>query len=146
MQFDGTFFAVILSFTVFMILMRAVYFEPIRQLKEQREAKKRVDRKDTVAFVEEHERLQLEYETGLKEARKKAQQVIQELRQDAKKQASVTVGQARDNVRSELEGKMEELSRWREESYAKLGEERQALAQAIINKVTARRIPAGSKS
>ncbi len=146
MQFDGTFFAVILSFTVFMLLMRAVYFEPVRRIKEQREAKKAVDRKDTEAFVEEHERLRLEYETGLKEARLKAQKVIQELRQDAKKQAGETVGQARDSVREELDRQLEELSRWREEAYAKLVEERKALVRTIIDKVTAGRIPAGSKS
>jgi F-type H+-transporting ATPase subunit b len=146
MQFDGTFFLIIASFVVFMLLMRAIYFEPIRRIKDQRERKKLEDREQADSSLAEYTRLQEEYEASLRDARRRAQQVILEVRQGAKKTASETVGKAREEVRQDLERQMAELARWREEAYGQLAEDRRALAGTIIQKITAGRIPAGSKS
>ncbi len=144
MEFDGTFIVIVISFVVFMVLMRSIYFEPIRQIKDVREQKKADDKKDTQTHLADLEKVKAEYEQGLKDARKRSHQVLQEIRQEAKQSAAETLSNARTKATQELDAQMAELSAWREETYQKLAEDRKALAHHIVEKVTGK-VPAVSK-
>lgn len=135
-QFNATLLIVMLSFVVFMLLMKAWYFDPMLKLKYTREGKLEEDRTSAQRFAEEYERLHAEYEAGLKQARKEAHQVIQEVRQKAKASAQETLAEARGKAQAESEQQMTELKNWRETTYQQLEREREALTQAIIAKIT----------
>jgi F-type H+-transporting ATPase subunit b len=137
LSIDLTFVLVLVSFLGFMLAMKAVFFDPIQKVKEDRAQKLKTDRESAHNAAETHNKLNRDYEAQLREARKRAQQVIQEIRQEAKGKAGERVLQARENARQELEAKMEELARQREEVYEQLAPNRKALAHTIVEKVRA---------
>ncbi|HEY9687479.1 MAG TPA: hypothetical protein V6C52_10925 [Coleofasciculaceae cyanobacterium] len=135
-QFNATLMFVLVSFIIFMVLMKAIYFDPILKIKDERERKLIDDREAAERFAEEFDRIHAEYETGVKQARKEAHQVIQEIRQAAKAKAQQALTDARTNAHSETERQMAELAQWREDTYRQLEAERDALTRTIIGKVT----------
>ena len=141
LSFDATFLWVLISFVVFMLLMKGLYFDPIQQIKEKREHQKEQDaarRKECMAASVE---LETSYENGLKEARKKAHQLIQQQRQDALKRAAEEVAQSKASAMSKLQGELDKLAHERDALYEQLLSEKQALADLIIQKVTTVKIP-----
>jgi F-type H+-transporting ATPase subunit b len=137
LSFDATFLFVFISFAVFMVLMKLVYFDPMLRIKYARERKLVEDREAAASFAAEYAKLRDEYEGGLRKARLEAHKVVQEIRQQAKATASQTVTQARQDAQAELDRQMTELAAWREDTYRQMEGERAALARTIIQKVTA---------
>ena len=145
-QFNATFIFMIVSFIIFMLVMKVIYFDPMLKIKAERERKLQEDHDSAQRFAEAFERLQVDYESGLKQARKEAHHVIQEIRQQAKLAAQNALVDARANAQAETDRQMADLNRWRKETYQQLESERQALKQAVIAKVTAgHRIRTGSQ-
>lgn len=138
-EFNATIVFVMISFVIFMILMKAIYFDPILKLKYERERKLTDDQASARQFAEDYERVHADYLAGLQEARKEAHKLIQEVRQQAKTSAQQALTEARANAQVETERQMTELHNWRESTYQQLAGERDALTQAIISKVTSGR-------
>lgn len=136
LQFNATLIFVMGSFVIFMLLMKALFFDPMLKIKAERERKLTEDRDAAQRFAQEYEKIRLEYDAGLKEARREAHRLIQELRQQAKTSAQKTLSQARVNAQSEMDRNMNELAEWRESTYQQLETERANLTRAIIRKVT----------
>jgi len=135
-EFNATLIFVMISFAVFMLAMKAIYFDPILKLKYEREHKLQDDKDAAQRFVEEFERIHADYEAGLKKARKEAHQIIQEIRQQAKSSAQQALMEARTKAQAEMDRQMADLAAWRESTYRELENERGALTRTIIEKVT----------
>ncbi len=135
--FNATLLFVIISFVVFTILMKAIYFDPIMKIKNERERKIIDDQESAVNFAQQYEILNQEYQAGLKKARQDAHSVIQEIRQQAKTSAQKAVIEARTSAQAQTDQQMAELDAWRESTYRQLESERASLTQAVIAKVKA---------
>lgn len=135
-EFNATLVFVMISFIVFMVAMKMVYFDPILKIKAEREQKLQGDRASAERYAEAYERLHADYESGLKQARKEAHAVIQEIRQKAKADAMKALMEARTLAQAETDRQMAELQSWRETTYRQLESEREALKRAVIAKVT----------
>lgn len=135
-QFNFTLILVFASFVVFMIAMKAIYFDPMLKIKDERDRKLSDDRNSAQRFAEEYEHLHADYESGLKQARKDAHLVIQEVRQQAKSEAQKALSDARATAQTETERQMKDLQEWRESTYQQLDVERNTLKQTVIAKVT----------
>lgn len=133
--FNATFLFVLVSFIIFMLIMKAIYFEPIMKIKNERERKLADDQQSAVEFAQRFEQLQAEYQAGIKQARLEAHQVIQEIRQQAKTSAQQTVVEARAAAQNETDRQMAELHEWRESTYRQMESERAGLTQSVIAKV-----------
>jgi len=136
LQFNATLIFVLISFIVFMILMKAIYFDPILKIRAEREQKLTDDQEAARRFAQDFERLYAEYQAGLQNARKEAHALIQEVRQQAKLSAQQALQNARAEAQTESDRRMAELSQWRESTYQQLEGDRESLTQAIIRKVT----------
>jgi len=136
LQFNATLLFVMISFIIFMILMKIVYFDPILKIRAERERKLTEDQDAARRFLKDYERLYAEYEASLHHARKEAHALIQELRTQAKANAQQTLQIARREAQAESDRQMAELGQWRETTYRQLGNERDGLTQVIISKVT----------
>ena len=136
LQFNATLIFVMVSFIIFMILMKAIYFDPILKIRAERERKLTDDQESSRRFAEDFERIYAEYQAGLQQARKEAHVLIQDIRQNAKNNAQATVHTARNEAQAESDRQMVDLHQWRENTYQQLEGERDILTQAIINKVT----------
>jgi F-type H+-transporting ATPase subunit b len=135
-EFNATLLFVLLSFVVFMLLMKAVFFDPMLKIKAQREQQLQQDQDSAKRFDEEHATLSADYEAALQKARREAQQVLQRIREEAKSGASETLLRARMEAQSQMERELADLSQWRERTYQELEPERQALKQLIISRIT----------
>lgn len=133
----GTLVVFVLSFVVFMLAMKALYFDPILKIKHEREAKLVGDKESALQFNEEYARLKAEYEEGLRQARKEAHAAIQKIRLDAKNNAQQVLTEARGQAQQEMEQRMAELAEWRETTYRELEGERTNLTRQIVEKVRA---------
>ena len=142
-QFNATLIFVLLSFVVFMLLMKVIYFDPMLKIKIQRERQLEQDSDSARQLVQESVRLNADYDAALHRARREAQQIIQTLRQEAKTKSSETLAQARQNAQADMERQMAELAAWREKTYQELEPERRSLMQTIIQKIVEHR-PVGT--
>jgi len=133
---NGTFLLVFISFVVFMLTMRAVFFEPVRKVKAERERKLTGDQNHAQAAALETTELSRSYEDALKQARAKALALVASLQTQARQEAQGTVLKARTRAQEDLDKRMGELHQWREETYHALSGERQNLTRMIVDKVS----------
>lgn len=135
MQFDGTFIVVFISFMIFMFLMRQVYFEPVRQIKAQREQDKLGSVDAAAQLAKDAQKLNEDYAKDIQQARQKAQQHIQDARTEAQKQSSEVVGQARQQAEAELKETVESLKQQADQVYDELKVEQAQLVEHILNQL-----------
>jgi len=135
-EFNATLIFVMISFVIFMLAMKAIYFDPIMAIKHEREHKLRDDKDAAQRFAEEFAQIHADYEAGLKKARMEAHHLIQEIRQQAKTSAQKALTEARASAQVENDKQMTELAAWRESTYRELESERGVLTRTIIDKVT----------
>jgi F-type H+-transporting ATPase subunit b len=134
-EFNATLIFVMVSFIVFMVLMKAIYFDPMLKIKYERERKLTDDRDAAQRFAEDYNRLRAEYEAGLKQARREAHHIIQEIRQQSKTSAQQALTTARQDAQEEMDRNLNELAQWREVTYQQLEAERSNLTRSIIRKI-----------
>ena len=146
LNLDATFLIIFLSFIVFMLAMKQVYFDPMRAIKAQREQKILDDQQSAQAFLEQHGQLHQGYEAQLREARQKAQQIILEFRESAKKSAMDQIATVREESRVQLDRQMADLVQWREEAYQDLASEKAQLVESIIGKIYAEKPARASRA
>jgi len=135
-SFNLTALLVFISFLGFMFLMKALYFDPIANIKAKREEKLFDDQAKVDEAAKSLRYMREDYDAQLREARKKAQEQILQISQDAKAKASELLAETRQQVRNDLDNNLNELSAWREETYRQLGEKRQELKRLILEKIT----------
>jgi F-type H+-transporting ATPase subunit b len=126
---------ILVSFFLFMFLMKGVFFDPIAAIKLQREQKLQEDLEQARALSKEHEALYQTYEAQLKEARQKAQKVIMEFRERAKGEAFAKTQAAREEAQVQLEEQLAAIAKQREQVYQELESERTSLVQSILTKI-----------
>ena len=120
----------------FMLVMRAIFFEPVRKVKAEREEKLTGDQEHAQNALSQIAQLQQNYEDQLRQARTKAHALVASLQTQARQEAQGTVQKAREKAQEDLDKRMAELHQWREETYQSLSGERQQLARTIIEKVS----------
>lgn len=135
-HFNVTLILMLVSFIIFMVLMKAIYFDPMLKVRAEREQKLTDDQESARQFAEDFERIFAEYQASLQSARKEAHALIQELRLKSKASAQETLQNARTEAQTESDRQMADLHQWRETTYRQLEGERYALTQAIVGKVT----------
>jgi len=134
-EFNATLLLVIVSFVIFMLAMKAIYFDPMLALKKERERTLDDNRTSTQRFSEEFESVHAEYEAGLKQARQEAHRLIQELRTQTKQEAQETLSRSRTDALADTDRQLAELAQQRDEAYARMQPDRASLARLILDKV-----------
>jgi F-type H+-transporting ATPase subunit b len=131
----NTFIVMIISFLVFMVLMKNVFFDPIREIKQERELATSGQLAESEALLTEHQALFASYEEELKKARLQAQKIITEFRDKAKQDAYAKVNATREDSRVTLEKQLADIAEEREAVYGQLESEKKTLVSLILDKV-----------
>ncbi|MCA9788947.1 MAG: ATP synthase F0 subunit B [Cyanobacteria bacterium HKST-UBA06] len=98
MTIDGTALIVFLSFFVFMLLMKPLFWEPMLALKQQRETHVQAGEVAAVQARQKAEQLETDVAKKMGEARQKAQDIIQKKRDEARARANQHLAQSRQSV------------------------------------------------
>lgn len=133
---NGTLLLVLISFVIFMGLMKTLFFEPVGQVLNERATTLDGDitaAKD--AQTKQRDALH-SYDERLRNARQQAQVIIQERREEAREKASATIAEARSQAQAELATQMDQLAQTRQSIYNDLKEHHyHAMVDAVVNKV-----------
>lgn len=135
LEFNATILFVFISFIIFMVLMKLIYFDPMLKLKAERDQKTVGDRELAVEAQNEYYKSLEAYEEQLSQARQKANAIIQEKREEAVRAGQAVVAEARLSAQQDVDQKMAELASQQAAVCEELFSERELLKQSIIQKV-----------
>ena len=135
MEFNGTFFATIITFLVFVFLMNKILYAPILNIMQER--KSFVDGNYETAKKNDvrSEKLLLKREEKLQDAKEEAKEIYNEMVDEYKAQKTQIVAEAQDLARNELEDSAIELENLSNEVKVGLRNSMTDLANDIVEKV-----------
>ena len=114
MQIDGTFIFVVISFIIFLLIIKAVLLNPISKVIDERNSFYAKNSKMETESKEKSRALLQDKEKALKNSRKEASEIIKKVTQEAKEQSSVKIKQAKEQtalLADENKAKLDELSK-----------------------------------
>ena len=133
---NGTLLLVLISFVIFMGLMKTLFFEPVAQILNERATTLDGDTTAAKDAQQKHQEAVSAYDERLRAARQQAQALIQEQREEARAKAAVTMTEARTKAQAELASEMEQLAQTRQTLYDDLKQHHyHAMVDAVVSKV-----------
>lgn len=135
MEFNGTFFATIITFIVFVFVMNKILYSPILKVMEDREEFIRSNYKEAEDNNTKTDELAEEKSSKLNEARDDARGKYVEMVDGYKNRKSEILQEAQDNSNNELEQSRNELIRVSDEVKHGLKGSMSELANDIVEKV-----------
>ncbi|MFW6386350.1 MAG: F0F1 ATP synthase subunit B [Bacillota bacterium] len=101
----------VINFMVLMWLLKRYLYGPIREILDARQTRIETELSEAEKQKEEAEKLKKEYRAELRQARDKAQEIIEEAEARGKKKAREITSQAREEARIMKENRMKEIER-----------------------------------
>lgn len=135
MEFNGTFFATIITFIVFVFVMNKILYAPILKVMEEREEFIRSNYKEADDNNAKSDELTQEKAEKLDEARDDARSKYIEMVDGYKTRKSEILQEAQDKANEELEQSRNELSKVSDEVKQGLKGSMSELANDIVEKV-----------
>lgn len=133
---NGTLILVLISFVIFMGLMKTLFFEPVGQLLNERANTLDGDTTAAKEAQQRHEEAIASYDERLRSARQQAQAIIQQRREEAREKAAAALTEARSQAQAELATQMDQLAQTRQSIYNDLKQHHyHAMVDAVVNKV-----------
>ena len=137
MEFDATFWVILVSFFVFMGLMRQVYFEPIRAIHAVRHHEQTEAQQLAGQYAQSAQSLEASYQLSLQAARQQSQQLVSEHRRQALAQAAERLQGARDESAKTLAAHSQQLQQQANALYEELVPERSVWTEQLVQRLTA---------
>lgn len=135
MEFNATFTIIILSFVGFMVLMRQIFFEPIRKIKAARQQELTLASQEADDLAVSLSALSEDHKARLAEARQNAQQLVSKMRQDALQTSQAMRDEAKASAQQELASHVDALSASAKQIADELADERAAFATQITQRL-----------
>ncbi len=135
MQIDGTFVFVVISFLIFLFIIKSVLFNPISTIIEKREEffekNSQIEQKSkdkTKALLEQKE-------SELKEAKKQATDILKQAKNETNKQSKEIIKQTKKDIEDSINSLELELTKEKNLAKAQIKQELSSIVQSIIYKV-----------
>ncbi len=135
MQIDGTFVFVVISFLIFLFIIKAILFNPITKIIDEREkfyaknSKMETEsREKTNALIEQREK-------ALKESRQKAAELIKETSKKAHEKNIKTIKNTKKEIQNEIENNKNQLENAKANSKNELKKEISGFVSSITSKI-----------
>ena len=135
MQIDGTFIFVVISFLIFLFIIKTILFHPISQILEQRDNYYAKNSKMESESKEKSRALIEEKENALKQSKAEADNIIKETTSQAKKQSALKIKEAKQSVQQEFEANKNNLIKESVDAKNAVKSEMNAIVQQIVSKV-----------
>ena len=135
MEFNGTFFAAIISFIVFVFAMNKILYVPMRKIVEERKAFIDGNYSDASENNEKADKLSNERDAKLVEAKDDAKKQYNELLDEFKSERNGIIQNAHDEAGKSLDEEYAKLENVSNEAKEKLKASMNDLANDIVEKV-----------
>jgi F-type H+-transporting ATPase subunit b len=116
-------------------LMKALFFDPILRVQQDRTNKIASDKSEAETGLQQAQTMAQAYEADLAEARKKAQSLMIQVRQETKSKVEALLAETRVQIQDQLDAKARELDTATISVLASLAEEKAQYSNMIVNKV-----------
>lgn len=124
----------IINFLVLLWLLKKFLYGPITQILQERSQKIEGDIEQAEKKKEEAEKSKQEYEAELREARDKAQEIIEEAEVRGKKKAKKIIGEAEEEAEQIRENKMKEIEQAKKDARDELRTEVSSISLLVAGK------------
>ncbi len=135
MQIDGTFIFVIISFILFLFIIKAILFNPISKILDEREKFYAKNSKMEIESKEKTTTLINEKENALKESRLKAAELIKETSKKAQQESLKSVKKTKEEIQNKIEKNKNELEAAKFNSKNELKNEISTFVSSIASKI-----------
>ena len=132
---NWTIFWEVVNLLVLIWLLKRYLYRPIKGILDQRSQKIEGDLNQAEGARKEAEGLKESYQNQLKEARKKAQEILENAELRAKKQAKEIVATARQEAEKIKESKLQELEQAKKEALGQLRNEVASISVLIAGRL-----------
>ena len=135
MQIDGTFIFVVISFIIFLLIIKAVLLNPISKVIDERNSVYAKNSKMETESKQKSRALLQDKEKALKNSRKEASEIIKKVTQEAKEQSAVKIKQAKEQtalLADENKAKLDELSK---QAKIEAKNELNSIVQSMVSRV-----------
>lgn len=136
-EFNATFLVAMLSFSVFIIIMNAIFYNPILSIIKKRDEYIESNYQNSKEHNEKAQLLDKEYEEKLNDAKENGRHKVALALENAQKKSFEKTQKAKEDIRNDIQIKKDELTAEKNELQKKLESESvQDIAQTIVSKFT----------
>ena len=140
MQIDGTFVFVVISFLIFLFIIKTILYNPIERVMDEREKFYFKNSKMENDSKQKSENLILERDNALNEARKEAQTYIKELVQKENDLSALKIKQTIEENQGLIEKNKEQLIYEANEAKNEVKNEVNSIVESIVSKVLGKNV------
>ena len=130
-----TFLLILASFMVFMLCMKAMFFDPVGRIKVLREQKIKLDSISAQELQQELDTLQERIRHQMTESRLKAQALLNEAQAGAKASASAVIGSARQEADVARQALKTQLDGERDRVLAELSGQKGEMVNLLVHRL-----------
>ena len=110
-EFNATFIIAMLSFVVFIIIMNAIFYNPILNIMRKREEYINSNYDEAKDFNEKAEEYAKQYDSKIKETQNSCRTNIRNIVEEAHKEANIKTQTAREQAKIDMEARKNKLSK-----------------------------------
>lgn len=133
---DGTILFAIISFLIFLFIIKTILFQPITQVIDEREKFYAKNSKMKANSKEKSKALLEEKETKLNEARKEATEILSSTNEKNKKESDILLSEAKKEATNKIEQNQNSLNQEKQNAKIEIKNEVQNIVKSIVTKVT----------
>lgn len=135
MQIDGTIIFVIISFLIFLFIIKKILFQPITKVIDERNKFYAKNSKIENDSKEKSKALLAQKETMLNEARIEASDILSKTNEEAKKESESTIKKAKKEALDKIEENQNTLNQEKINAKTEIKNEINNIVQSIVTKI-----------
>ncbi len=135
MQIDGTFLFVVISFLIFLFIIKAILFEPMTKVIEERQKFFAKNTKMEMESKEKSKALLEEKENLLSETRSEASNILKEASKQAKEEGELILKETKKERINKIEENQNALNQERETAKIEAKAEITNIVKSIVSKI-----------
>ena len=140
MQIDGTFIFVVISFLIFLFIIKAILFAPITKVLAERENFYAINSKMEAESKEKSHTLLEEKESALQKSRLEAGNIIKETSKAAREQSAEAIKETKKEIQKQIKQNETNLEIEYQNSKKELKKEISGFVSSIVSKVLSENI------
>jgi F-type H+-transporting ATPase subunit b len=141
---DGSLVLILILFVIFVFLLNRILFKPVGLILDQRETLTVGAKAEARAAARRYQVQQMDYESGLRQARAESYRFLEEGRAAALQERAEKVAQAKQGAQEEVELAKSQIARQADEARAQLEKEAGQIARQVSSSILGRQVEGGA--
>ena len=141
LEIDATAIVIAISFIVFMLVMNAIFYQPLLKLQDEREDYIENNKQQAKNYQSEAQGLLAEHDEIIKQTKKQAKDIISDVMEKAKNEKSEKITEANQQASDKIHNFHDEMAVAKSQLKESLSKDMYEIAQQISTKILGEEIP-----